>query len=83
MKEKEFPNLELYAIANECLKNEEFVNQYCRLKNIKRPDRLSPIEKMIDEACGNKAGEDFIRGFVEFVDEFVYKMIPVKNAIEE
>lgn len=79
---KEFINLELMAVVNECLKNDELVNQYCRLKNIKRPDKLLAIEKMIDEACGLNTGEEFIKGFIDFVDEFVYRLIPPTVEVE-
>lgn len=80
-------NLELMAVVSECLKNDELVNQYCRLNNIKRPDRLSPIDKMIDEACGVDAGKEFIEGFIKFVDEFIYRLVPptktCSNCIDE
>lgn len=55
-----------------CLDNDELVNEFCRLKNLKRPDRRSLIEIQIDNACGYDAGVDFMRQFTEFVREFVY-----------
>jgi hypothetical protein len=65
--EKDFINV--YSI---CLDNNELVNEFCRLKGLKRPDKRSPIEIQIDSACGYDAGMDFMRQFVEFVREFVY-----------
>lgn len=55
-----------------CLKNDELVNEFCRLKKMKRPDRITPIERQIDNACGHNAGMDFMKQFTEFVREFVY-----------
>ena len=34
-----------------CLEDENLVNEFCRLKGLKRPDRLRPIEIQIDNAC--------------------------------
>lgn len=48
------------------------VNEFCRLKNIKRPDKLSPIENQIDKACGYDAGMEFMKLFTDFVREFIY-----------
>jgi hypothetical protein len=39
---------------------------------IKEPDKRSPIEAQIDNACGYDAGMDFMRQFTEFVREFIY-----------
>lgn len=55
-----------------CLEDENLVNEFCRLKGIKRPDRRSPIEIQIDNACKYDAGMDFIKQFTDFVREFVY-----------
>lgn len=55
-----------------CLEDENLVNEFCRLKGIKRPDRRSPIEIQIDNACKYDAGVDFIKQFTDFVREFVY-----------
>lgn len=60
--------------CQECLRNDELVNQFCRLKNIKRPDRLAPIEMIIDQSCGYNSKYKFIREFTDFV--FVYIWIP-------
>lgn len=51
-----------------CLDNDDLVNEFCRLKGLKRPDKRSPI----DNACGYDAGMDFMRQFTDFVREFVY-----------
>lgn len=65
-------NDEVMQLCNECLKDDNLVDEFCRLKNIKRPDRLSPIEKQIDKVCGYDAGIEFMRQFTDFVREFVY-----------
>lgn len=65
--EKDFINV--YSI---CLDNNELVNEFCRLKGLKRPDKRSPIEIQIDSACGYDAGMDFMRQFTDFVREFIY-----------
>lgn len=52
--------------------NDELVNEFCRLKGLKRPDKRSSIEIQIDNACEYDAGMDFIRQFTDFVREFIY-----------
>lgn len=37
--EKDFIN-----VCSICLDNNELVNEFCRLKGLKRPDKRSPIE---------------------------------------
>lgn len=61
-------------ICNICLNNDDLVNEFCRLKNIKRPDTLSPIEKHIDKVCGFDAGREFIKQFTDFVREYICDM---------
>lgn len=60
--------------CQECIKNDELINQFCRLKNIKRPDRLSPVETIVDNACGYNAKEEFVKKFADFV--FYYIWVP-------
>ena len=60
-----------------CLDDDDLVNEFCRLKGLKRPDKRSPIEIQIDNACRYDAGIDFIRQFTDFVREFIY--IPLLN----
>lgn len=55
-----------------CLDNDNLINEFSRLKGLKRPDKRSPIEIQIDNACGYDAGMDFMRQFADFVREFVY-----------
>ncbi len=55
-----------------CLDNDGLVNEFCRLKGLKRPDKRSPIEIQIDSACGYDAGMYFMKQFTDFVREFVY-----------
>lgn len=59
-------------VCSLCLEDNNLVDEFCRLKNIKRPDKLSSIEKQIDKACGYDAGMEFMRLFTEFVREFIY-----------
>ena len=59
-------------VCSLCLEDENLVNEFCRLKQIKRPDKRSPIEIQIDNACNYDAGMDFMRQFTDFVREFVY-----------
>jgi len=63
--------------CQECLKNDDLINQFCRLKKIKRPDRLAPIEILIDQACGQNAKDRFIREFTDFV--FLCIWMPMVN----
>ena len=64
--------LDFESVCKECLANDEFVSEFCRLNGIKRPDRRSPIEIQIDKSCGYDANMDFIKKFTDFVMEFVY-----------
>lgn len=64
-------------VCSMCLDNDDLVNEFCRLKGLKRPDKRSQIEMQIDNACGYNAGMDFMRQFTEFVREFIY--IPLLN----
>lgn len=43
-------------VCSMCLENDDLVNEFCRLKKIKRPDKRSPIERQIDNARGYDAG---------------------------
>ena len=60
------------SICSLCLNNDNLVNEFCRLKGLKRPDKRSPIEIQIDNACGYDVGIDFMRQFIFFIREFVY-----------
>ena len=59
-------------VCSLCLDDDDMVNEFCRLKGLKRPDKRSPIEVQIDNACGYDAGKDFMKQFTDFVREFVY-----------
>lgn len=59
-------------VCSLCLDDDDMVNKFCRLKDLKRPDKRSLIEVQIDNACGYEAGMDFMRQFTDFVREFVY-----------
>lgn len=62
-------------------KNDELVNEFCRLKKIKRPYRRSPIEIEIDKSCGYDTNLEFVKEFTDFVFRFVY--IPLLNSYTE
>lgn len=64
-------------VCSLCLDDDDMVNEFCRLKGLKRPDKRSPIEVQIDNACGYDAGMDFMKQFTDFVREFIY--IPLLN----
>ena len=66
-------------VCSLCLENDSLVNEFCRLKGLKRPDKRSPIEIQIDSACGCDAGMDFMRQFTEFIREFVYIPLLVRQ----
>lgn len=66
-------------ICRICLANDDLVDEFCRLKNLKRPDRRSPVEIQTDNACGYNAGMDFMKQFTGFVREFVYIPLLVKQ----
>lgn len=59
-------------VCSLCLDNDDLVNEFCRLKGLKRPDKRSPIEIWIDNVCEYDVGMDFMRQFTDFVREFVY-----------
>lgn len=59
-------------VCSLCLNNDDLVNEFCRLKGLKRQDERSPIEIQIDFACGYNAGLDFMNQFIDFVREFLY-----------
>lgn len=58
-------------VCSLCLNSDDLVNEFCRLKGLKRPDKRSPIEIQIDNACRYNAGMDFMRQFTDFVREFI------------
>lgn len=59
-------------VCSLCLDNDNLVNEFCRLKGLKRPDKRNPIEVQIDNACGYDASMEFMRQFTDFVREFIY-----------
>lgn len=65
----------------ECFNNDEFVNEFCRLKGIKRPDKLTPLEKEIDKSCGFDSTKKFIVEFTNVVFRCVY--IPLVTGMCE
>lgn len=69
-------------VCSYCLDNDILVDEFCRLNKIKRPDRRSPIEVQIDEACGYDAGMDFMKRFTEFVMEFIYVPLLVEQQLD-
>lgn len=73
--------MDFELVCQECIKNDELVNEFCRLKGIKRPDKRSPIEIQIDRACGFDANRQFVEEFAKFCFEFIY--IPVLQINKE
>lgn len=67
-------------VCSLCLDDENLVNEFCRLKGLKRPDKRSPIEIQIDNACHYDAGMEFMRQFIDFVMEFVYVPLLMQQA---
>lgn len=66
-------------VCQECLSNDELVNEFCRLKNIKRPDKRTSIEINIDNACGYNANKEFVKEFTQFVFEHIYTPLLIKQ----
>lgn len=65
----------------ECFNNDEFVNEFCRLKGIKRPDKLTSLEKEIDKLCSFDSTKKFIVEFTNVVFRCVY--IPLVTGMCE
>lgn len=59
-------------VCQECLKNDEFVSEFCRLKKIKLLYQRNGIETVIDKACGYDANMEFIREFTKFIMWTIY-----------
>lgn len=59
----------------ECLNNDDLVNEFCRLKGIKRPDKRSSIEIQIDQVCKYDANKEFVKVFTQFVFEYVWMLM--------
>lgn len=62
-------------VCSLCLDNGNLVAEFYRLKGLKRPDKRSPIEVQIDNACRYDACMDFMRQFTDFIREFIYIML--------
>lgn len=75
--------MDFETVCQECLGNDEFVNEFCRLKGIKRPDRRSGIEIEIDKACGYDPTMEFVKEFTDFVMWAVYIPLLKKIVSEE
>ena len=54
------------------LKNDELVNEFCRLRKIKLPYRRNGIGTIIDDVCGYDANMEFVREFTKFVMRTIY-----------
>lgn len=65
----------------ECLNNDELVNEFCRLRGIKHPDKRNPIEIQIDQVCGFEAAKEFVKEFTQFVFEFIW--VPMITGIKD
>lgn len=69
----------------ECLEAEELVENFERIYGVKRPpQRLTPIERMVDESTGFRQSQwsEFLSEFVPFVYRFVWLTWPDRNNPE-
>lgn len=62
----------LAALVVWCAGQDEFVAQWERLSGKSLADTRTPIEKMVDEACGLKVLSDAQKEFAEFVYDTVW-----------
>lgn len=58
------------ACLKEAIETPELVVEFNRLYEASLGKPLSPIEKMVDKACGKD--ESDMRGFIEFVHDCIY-----------
>lgn len=58
--------------VHECLTTNELVKQFERLYDIELIESRTPIERMVDQACGREPSTDGMRAFVAFVYECVW-----------
>ena len=68
-----------------CLEEEELIQNYERLYGVKRPpERLTPIEMMVDKATGFREHQwrEFFRGYLKFVYDCVWIRWPERNNEE-
>ena len=59
--------------CTECLKDNDLVNEFCRLKNIKRPDKRSPIEIQLGVTSSEDDRCVFPDSDVEFDDAWTFE----------
>lgn len=64
--------LSFLQVVQECLGEPELVQQFERLYQIKVVESRSPIERMVDQACGREPSLDGMCAFVAFVYECVW-----------
>lgn len=68
--------MDLGRICKMCLMNDDLINEFCRLKNIKWLDKRSLLEIEIAKACNYNAYQEFIAMFVKFIVHYIYLPIP-------
>ena len=61
-------------------KDEEFVAQFDRLTGNNLSSKGTPIERMVDDACGRT--ESGLKEFLEFVYETVYTRVPRDPTVQ-
>lgn len=57
------------GVCSLCLNDDNLVNEFCRLKGLRRPDKRSPIEAQIDNVCEYDVCMEFMRQFTDFMRE--------------
>ena len=66
-----------------CLGNKDFVKEFNRLTGHKLGVPRTPIEKMIDEACGRDPDAKAMPDFVNLVYELVWSTLPDEAFVDE
>lgn len=65
-------SMSFYDCVMACLEEPELIANFERLYGVKIVERRSPIEQMVDKACGREPGTEGMAAFVEFVHECVW-----------
>lgn len=67
-------NPEFLIVLNHCINDELLLKEFSKLTKIEIPKKLSPIEKMIDEATGHNPDHDeFCLIFIGFIHLVVWQ----------
>jgi hypothetical protein len=71
-------------VLEECLRTDELVENFERIFQVKRPpNRLTPIEIMVDEATGFRQSQwnDFFAAFIPFVHRVVWSPLRSEGKV--